>query len=316
MMGAAAEPRMPLEPFDVVAQHLTSVTDFVRWGASRLHEAGAHFGHGTDNAIDESAALVLFAVGLPHDAPARLFDGRLTPAEKRRAWELIERRIRERKPAAYLTGEAWFAGLRFKVNEQVLVPRSPLAESVEARFAPWVDAGAVERVLDLCTGSGCIAIASALALPGATVDASDVSEAALALAAENVALHRVGDRVRLVRSDVFEALAGERYDLVVSNPPYVDAADMAALPDEFRHEPALGLAAGADGLDVVMRILRDAAEHLTTDGVLICETGNSAAALEARCAGVAFTWIEFERGEGEVFVLSRDELQRHAAAFA
>lgn len=304
---------MPLEPFDTVAQHLHTIDDFVRWGASRLQEAGVHLGHGTADPVDEAAVLILHAVDLPHHAPVRLHGGRLTPAEKRRAWELLERRIRERLPAPYLTGEAWFAGLRFAVDPRVLVPRSPIAELIATGYAPWVEPESVRRVLDLCTGSGCIAVATALALPDATVDATDISDAALELARQNVVAHGVESRVRVLRSDLFEALAGQRYDLIVSNPPYVDALDMAALPEEYRHEPALALAAGEDGLDLVARILAVAAEHLTEDGVLICEVGNSWVALEARWPETAFTWLEFEHGSSEVFVLTRAELLAHAA---
>jgi ribosomal protein L3 glutamine methyltransferase len=218
-------------------------------------------------------------------------------------------------PAAYLTGEAWFAGLRFVVDPRVLVPRSPIAELIERGYAPWVDPDRVRRLLDLCTGSGCIAIASALALPQAEVHATDLSADALAVAAINRAHHELEGRLQLHQGDLWAGVAG-RFDLIVANPPYVDAAEMAALPAEHRHEPALGFAAGADGLDVALRILREAPAHLAEGGALFCEVGASAAALEARCPRVPFTWLEFERGGDGVFHIGRDELITHAAAFA
>lgn len=302
------------ESFEDVAGSLETATDFVRWGMSRFAEAGLHFGHGTDNALDEALALVLHALHLPHGCPDRLLDTRLTPAEKARVHGLIERRVRERVPAAYLTGEAWFAGLRFKSDPRALVPRSPIAELIEAHFEPWVDPDGVGAVLDLCTGGGCIAIACAHAFPDARVDAVDLSAEALALACDNVAMHGVEDRVRLFEGDLFAPLPnGARYDIIVSNPPYVDAADMASLPEEFRHEPELGLAAGNDGLDIVRRILAGAAERLTEQGVLVVEVGNSAAALSEAYPEVDFTWLEFERGGEGVFLLTAAQLDRHSA---
>jgi ribosomal protein L3 glutamine methyltransferase len=301
--------------FQTVAAHLETPADFVRWGASRFAAAGLHFGHGTANAIDDAAALVLHALHLPHDAPPRLLDARLLPEEKRRVHALIERRIAERIPTPYLTGEAWFAGLRFVVDERVLVPRSPIAELIERGFEPWLEPERVLRVLDLCTGSGCIAIACALAFPAAQVDGTDVSTDALAVAGANRALHGLGDRVAFHAGDLW-ADREPGYDLIVANPPYVDAAEMAALPPEHRHEPALALAAGGDGLDVAMRILREAPRYLAADGLLVCEVGASATALEQRCPRVPFTWIEFERGGDGVFVMTADELVAHAASFA
>jgi ribosomal protein L3 glutamine methyltransferase len=305
---------MSREP-DARTREPVTAAEYLRWGEQRLREAGVHLGHGTDAPLDEAAALVLHAAGLPFDAAPAVLDRPLTAEQQQRARMLIERRIAERVPAPYLTGEAWFAGLRFAVDARVLVPRSPIAELIVDGYAPWVATDALERVLDLCTGSGCIGIATAVHLPWVEVDASDLSADALALAADNVAAHGVADRVRLVQSDLFDALGGRQYDLIVSNPPYVDAADMAGLPAEYRHEPALALAAGSDGLDLVLRILREAAAHLTAQGALICEVGNSWVALEQRCPGVPFTWLEFEYGASEVFVLTRDELVTHAAAF-
>jgi len=291
---------------DDVLDELCTVRDFVRWGASRFTEAGLCFGHGTDNAWDEAVVLVCAALHLPLDSGARALDARLTRGEKQIALEYLERRITERIPAPYITGEAWFAGLRFAVDERVLVPRSPFAELIEREFRPWLTA-APERILDLCTGSGCIGIACALAFPDAEVDLVDISLAALEVADGNIAAHRVERRVRTLESDLFEEL-DQAYDLIVCNPPYVDADDYAELPDEYRCEPELALAAGVDGLDVVRRVLRDAPDWLEDEGLLFVEVGNSAAALEERFPDVGFTWVELERGGDGIFVFSREEL--------
>lgn len=287
---------------------LETVRDFVRWAASRFLAAGLAFGHGTDNALDEAAYLVLHALALPPDFPDRYFDSRLTPSEKRATAALVERRIAERKPSAYLTNEAWFAGLPFYVDERVLVPRSPIAELIQAGFEPWVQVDKVHRILDLCTGSGCIGIACAHAFPDACVDLVDVSPEALEVARENVKRHRLEGRVEVLRSDLFESLGGRRYQLIVSNPPYVSTEEMRALPAEFGHEPALGLAAGARGLDVVLQILRSAADFLTPDGVLVVEVGASHQALSETLPGAPFTWVEFEHGGEGVFVLTAAQL--------
>jgi ribosomal protein L3 glutamine methyltransferase len=306
---------MPLAPLDIPSPRPQTPADWIRRGAERFEAAGLHFGHGTDNALDEAAALVMFALQLPQDAPPEAFDRRLDADGSSRVEALLARRIAERRPAAYLTGEAWFAGLRFVVDPRVLVPRSPIAELIERGYAPWVDAARIERLLDLCTGSGCIAIASALALPDAEVHATELSADALAVARANVALHGLERRVQLHQGDLWAGAPG-LFDLIVTNPPYVDSAEMAALPAEHRHEPALGLAAGADGLDLARRILREAPAHLAPGGALFCEVGASAAALEAAFPRVAFTWIEFERGGDGVFFMTRDELVAQAAAFA
>jgi ribosomal protein L3 glutamine methyltransferase len=280
-------------------------------GARRLARARVYFGHGTDNARDESAALVLHALQLPHAASGTLYRRRVGAAAAQRARALIARRIRERIPAAYLTGVTGFAGLRFCVDPRVLIPRSPIAELIERGFAPWLEPARVRRVLDLGTGSGCIAIAAARALPRARVDAVDISAAALAVAATNVRRHRLKSRVRLRRSDHFRALRGRTYDIIVSNPPYVGARELARLPPEYRHEPRVALAAGRTGLDSVRVILREAAGHLKPRGLLVVEVGNSEHALRRAFPRLPFVWLAFERGGGGVFLLTREQLTKH-----
>ena len=288
-------------------EELRTITDLVRWGAARLDEAGVVFGHGTDNAVDEALALVLHAAGLRPGAPESLFTSRLTTGERRAAVDLIVHRVRERRPAPYLTGRAWFAGLEFACDARALVPRSPIAEWIERGFEPWLDPDSVERVLEIGAGGGAIAIACAVAFPNAMIDAVDISDAALELARENCIAHGVDDRVRLSNSDVYTELRG-RYDLIVSNPPYVDAETMATLDPEYLHEPAIALEAGADGLDCVRRILAGANDHLRPGGVLVCEAGASRDALESAFPAVAFTWLDLSRGGEGVFLLDEAQL--------
>jgi ribosomal protein L3 glutamine methyltransferase len=287
---------------------LETVTDFVRWGGSLFKGANLFFGHGTDNAFDDAKTLAFHVLNLPWEIPERYWQARLSPDEKRRVAELFKRRIESRKPSAYLIGEAWFAGMRFMVNESTLVPRSPIAELIAKEFDGWVNPEKVHRVLDMCTGSGCIGIASLQALPYATVDLVDISPEALAVTQQNIDLYQLHDSARAIQSDLFSALDGEKYDLIVSNPPYVDVIEMDALPEEFQQEPRLGLEAGEDGLDLVRRILAEAGEHLTDDGVLIVEVGVSQYYLEQAYPELPFFWFEFEQGGEGVFAIHKSEL--------
>ncbi|GAA6153198.1 50S ribosomal protein L3 N(5)-glutamine methyltransferase [Pseudoteredinibacter isoporae] len=290
-----------------VEQDLHTIRDYIRWGASRFSDAELYFGHGTDNAWDEATALVLQSLHLPWDIDKDSLSARLSMAERSVLVERIERRVNERIPVAYLTGQAYFCGLSFAVNEQVLVPRSPIAELIEQGFHPWLHE-APNRVLDLCTGSGCIGIACAYAFEWAEVDLSDISPAAVQMAEKNIARHQLQDRVRAVESDLFAGLKGERYDLIVSNPPYVNAEDLASMPDEYQQEPEIALGSGEDGLDFTRRLLNEAAEHLNDGGALLVEVGNSWPALEKAFPQLPFTWIEFERGGHGVFLLFKEQL--------
>lgn len=288
---------------------LRTIRDFIRFGASQFRAAGLSFGHGTDNAFDEAAWLVLHALSLPLDLSPDWWNCQLTPAERSRVEALLRVRVRTRKPAAYITREAWFMGLPFFVDERVLIPRSPIAELIAAGFGPWLEPEGIHRILDLCTGSGCIGLAAGSVLPDAEIWLSDLSTDALAVARMNVRRHGMEARTRVVASDVFDGLPdAPGFDLIVSNPPYVDAAEMAQLAPEYRHEPARGLAAGTDGLDIVRRILAGARVRLNEGGVLIVEVGNSQPALEAAFPELPFTWLDFSGGGEGVFLLTRDQL--------
>jgi ribosomal protein L3 glutamine methyltransferase len=292
------------------------VAQLVKFGAREFEAAGLAFGHGTADALDDAAALVFHALGLDHADAAAVYGQSVDEAGAQRVLQLFTQRLEQRVPAAYLIGRMWFAGLEFEVDRRVIVPRSPFAELIHAGFEPWVDAGRVRRVLDIGTGSGCIAIACAVHFPDAVVDAVDLSPEALAVAARNVARHGLESRVHLHQGDVFAPLGDRQYDVIVSNPPYVSDAEMSALPEEYRHEPDLALRAGSDGLDVVRRILRGAESHLAPGGVLVVEVGDSEERLQQAYPTVPFLWLEFEHGGGGVFVLTKEELARHRGALA
>ncbi|GAB6140020.1 50S ribosomal protein L3 N(5)-glutamine methyltransferase [Methylosoma difficile] len=299
---------------DVIST-LNTLRDYIRWGASRFKQAQIAFGHGTATPLDEAAALVLHTVYQPYNLADAYLDTVLTLDERQAVIDIIEQRIRQRVPAAYLTNEAIFAGLSFYVDERVLVPRSPIAELIEQRFAPWVDENQVEWILDLCTGSACIAIACAYAFPNAMVDAVDLSADALAVAEINVDKHQLADSVTLYSSDLFAELEDQQYDIIVSNPPYVSVAEWQQLPAEFLAEPEMGFKGGESGLDLVIRILVQAINHLTDQGILIVEVGSSAQTLQDTFPDVPFYWLEFERGGDGVFLLTAEQVQDYHDLF-
>lgn len=302
---------------DEAVTELRTIGDMLRWGVSRFNDADIYYGHGTDNAWDEAIALVFHALHLPEEIGQQVIHSNLTSSEKHKIVELIIRRVRERLPVPYLTNKAFFAGLEFFVDERVLVPRSPIAEMIANRFSPWLYNKPVNRILDLCTGSACIAIACAYEFEEAEVDALDISSDALDVAQINIENLGVMSRVFPIESDIFSAIPkGPHYDLIVSNPPYVDAEDIDDMPDEYQHEPAIGLASGRDGLDLTKRILANAADYLTEDGLLVVEVGNSMVQLAEQFPDVPFTWVSFENGGDGVFVLTRDQLVENETLFA
>ncbi len=302
---------MPIpEPLQV----LTTIRDFVRWGSSEFLRNGLSFGHGFAGAFDEARYLVLHALSLPYDWPAEYFDSTLTLPERERVLEALQLRINLRQPAAYITRESWFCGLRFYVDERVLVPRSPIAELIASGFEPWIDSNRVGRILDLCTGSGCIAIAGKYHFPEARVCASDISLDALEVAAINLEQHELSDHIELYESDLFESIPPQEFDVIVCNPPYVDAENMTALADEFGFEPELGLRAGNDGLDIVDRLLARAGGYLDDNGVLFLEVGNSQAALERKYVFLPMIWIDFEYGGSGVCCIHAHDLKQQQAA--
>lgn len=288
---------------------LHSVRDYLRYASSCFAASPLFYGHGTDNVWDEAVQLVMRSLYLPLENNTVFLDARLTRDERERILERIRKRVDERVPLAYLLGEAWFMGMPFHVDERVLIPRSPIGELIENGFQPWLGEKQVARILDLCTGSGCIGIGAASVFTDAEVVLSDISADALAVAESNIDLHGVGDRVHTVQSDVFEAIEG-RFDVIVSNPPYVDAEDLADMPAEYRHEPELGLAAGDDGLAIAHRIIAGAAAHLTPGGLLIVEVGNSWLALDEACPDLPLTWLDFENGGDGVFVIGEADLRQ------
>jgi ribosomal protein L3 glutamine methyltransferase len=280
--------------------------DALVWAARHLEHAPLNYGHGTDNPLDEAAALVFHAAGWPHDSAPAAYRWALPRAARVRLKRLLARRTRERIPSAYLTGVTWFAGHEIRVDARVLVPRSPIAELIETEFRPFIDGRRVRRILDIGTGSGCIAIACAHAFAAAEVDAADISHGALEVARDNIRRHGLERRVHARLSNIYAGLGARRYDIIVSNPPYVPDADVRVLPAEYQHEPALGLAAGRDGLDAVRTILAGARRHLAPGGILVVEVGDSAPAVERAWPKLPLTWLEFERGGGGVFLLKRE----------
>lgn len=295
---------------------LNSIRDYIRWGASRFTEHRVFLGHGTLTPLDEAAAIVLHTLHQPYDLADAYLDSVLSMPERQAVLTLIERRIRERKPSAYLTNEAIFAGLSFYVDERVLVPRSPIAELIADRFEPWVDEDQVFNILDLCTGSACIAIACAYAFPDAQVDAVELSDGALAVAQINVDKHDLAEQVTLYQSDLFTDLPVKPYDIIVSNPPYVAISEWENLPAEFHAEPEMGFTGGDSGLDLVIRILVDAKQYLAQQGILIVEVGSSAETLQDRFPNVPFQWLEFERGGDGVFLLTAQQVNDYHSLFA
>jgi ribosomal protein L3 glutamine methyltransferase len=295
-----------------VARLPASTFGCIEWAARRLDRAPLVYGHGTDDPWDEAAALVFHAAGWSHAAAPAAYGWTMPRAARHLLARLVERRVRERIPSAYLTGRTWFAGHEIRVDERVLVPRSPIAELIEVRFEPFVEPARVHAILDVGTGSGCIALACAHAFPDARVDAADVSHDALAVALANARLHGLERRMRTVLSNVYRGLGARRYDIIVSNPPYVPSADVDALPDEYGHEPRLGLDAGRDGLATVREILAGAAAHLEPGGLLVVEVGDTEERVRRAWPRLPVLWLEFERGGGGVFMVSRETLVEHA----
>lgn len=285
----------------------STLRDFIRWGVTHFNAADLEYRHGTDNSWDEAVNLVLSLVSLPPDTDPSVLDAKLTEKEKVLVADKIKKRVEDRIPVPYLINEAWFAGLSFYVDERVIIPRSPIAELLEEDFNPWLEAGEVKHVLDLCTGCGCIAISSALTFQNAIVDATDLSLDALEVARVNIERYGLEENVNLIESDVFENLPPKKYDLIISNPPYVDRQEYKNLPKEYQHEPQMALEAGSDGLDIVRKILKQAEDYLHPNGILVVEVGYLQDLLEAQFPSVPFTWLQFERGGEGVFLLTANE---------
>jgi len=296
---------------DELMESFETITDFIRWGAGLFKQSDLFFGHGNASAIDEAAYLVLHTLNLEPDTHSVYFSSKLTSNEKQALIDILLRRAQEKIPAAYLTHEAWFADLPFYVDERVLVPRSPIAELIINQFEPWAEPDNVEQILDLCTGSGCIAIACAYYFPNAEVDAVDISEDALDVALQNIEKHSLDEQVNIIQSDLFSNLKGRKYNIIVSNPPYVNAEDMASMPYEYKAEPELGLTAGHDGLELVIPMLEKASEHLLPEGILIVEVGNSEYALQSLYPDLPFYWFEFTNGGQGVFLLTKEQLDEY-----
>jgi ribosomal protein L3 glutamine methyltransferase len=294
---------------------LETIRDVFRFSLSEMNRHKLFYGHGTESAWDDALALIFDLLHLPHSEHAVFMDTKLTDEEKQILSEKLLQRIVDRKPIPYLTHVAWFAELPFYVDENVIIPRSPIAELIKSDFAPWKDIDNVYQILDLCTGSGCIAIACAYYFPEVSVDAVDISPAALSVAQKNVNSYQFNDRVTLIESDLFENVPPTKYDLILSNPPYVDNNDMESLPEEFLHEPKLALAAGHDGLAIVCKILQQAGKYLNDDGILIVEVGNSEEALVAKYPQVPFLWLDLAQGGQGIFLLTKAQLDEHHSDF-
>ncbi|MDO8208585.1 MAG: 50S ribosomal protein L3 N(5)-glutamine methyltransferase [Gallionella sp.] len=295
--------------FSAASQNLHTVRDYLRFAVSRFYQAKLFFGHGSNDAYDEAVYLILHTLHLPIDTLAPFLEAHLTPAERAEVLSVIQRRVEQRIPAAYLTHEAFLGEYSFYVDERVIVPRSFIAELLRSQLSPWIaDPEAIASVLDMCTGSGCLAILASDAFPNARVDAVDLSPGALSVAARNVADYELAERITLIESDLFTKLAGRKYDLIISNPPYVDAESVASLPQEYLHEPKLSLGSGHDGLDATRVILKHAAEHLTDNGILIVEIGHNRDILEAAYPKLPFTWLDVTAGDQFVFMLHRNDL--------
>ena len=305
---------MPKNPLSASLPAKT-IRDWVAWAEQAFDKAGLYFGHGTDNAIDEAAYLIAYALKTDFEFTGFDVDQPLSDTDNASIFDLLNARIETRKPAAYLVNEAWFACYPFYVNEHVLVPRSPLAELIAEHFDPWIDASKINSIIDIGCGSGCIAIACALYLTGCEVDAVDIDDEALRLTEINIQRHQLQDRVRTIKSDLFGQVPVKQYDIVISNPPYVSESEYASLPDEYHREPKLGLTAGADGLDCVRHMLRDVSRYLSAQGILIVEVGNSQPALEAAFPTVPFTWLEFEHGGDGVFLLDKRQIDEYISCF-
>ena len=307
---------MSLDNLEEALTQLHTVADFSRFGASLFNQAELFYGHGSDNAFSEALTLIMFALSLPDELDETVMNCRLLTNEKQQILGLFEQRISEQLPVPYITNLAYFAKLPFYVDERVLVPRSPIGELIENKFSPYINSEKPpKRILDLCTGSGCIAIACASYFPEADVDALDLSVDALNVAQLNIENHGLSEQVIPIQSDVFSGVKEQKYDLIVTNPPYVDQQDIDSLPAEFTHEPEMGLGCGSDGLDIVRVILAESAEHLNDDGLLICEVGNSQIHVEALYPEVDFSWLSFERGGHGVFLLTKTQLVQHRTLF-
>ena len=295
-------------------ENLRTVQDFIRWTSSQLSLSDVFLGHGTDNPIDEAKQLILATLGLSLFIPTEFYSANLTNDEKQALFDIIQKRISDRVPTPYLTNQAWFCGHSFYIDERVLIPRSPIGELIDNHFQSLLSQPP-QQILDLCTGSGCIGIACAYAFPEAQIDITDISLEALDVAQQNIDLHEMNFRVTPMLSDLFNDIPAKQYDLIVTNPPYVDNEDMDDLPDEFSYEPKLALEAGFDGLDIVKRILSDAIHYLSPQGILVCEVGNSWVSLQEQYPQVPFNWLEFERGGLGVFSITREELIQYHHCF-